>query len=48
VHHALYEDRDQARAAIFDYMELFYNRQRLHESLGYISPVNFEELASVA
>jgi putative transposase len=48
VHHALYEDRDQARAAIFDYMELFYNRQRLHESLGYISPANFEALASVA
>lgn len=48
VHHTLYEDRDQARAAIFDYMELFYNRQRLHESLGYISPVSFEAMASVA
>ena len=48
VHHTLYEDRDQARAAIFDYMELFYNRQRLHESLGYISLANFEAMASVA
>lgn len=48
VHHALYEDRDQARAAIFDYMELFYNRQRLHESLGYISPTTFEAMAGVA
>lgn len=48
VHHTLYEDRDQARAAIFDYMELFYNRQRLHESLGYISPVHFEAMAGAA
>ena len=48
VHHTLYEDRDQARSAIFDYMELFYNRQRLHESLGYVSPVCFEAMASVA
>jgi transposase InsO family protein len=48
VHHTLYEDRDQARSAIFDYMELFYNRQRLHESLGFVSPAHFEAMASVA
>jgi len=44
VHHVMYEDRDQAHSAIFDYMELFYNRQRLHKSLGYISPVSFEAM----
>ena len=48
VHHVLYEDRDQARSAIFDYLELFYNRQRLHQSLGFVSPISFEAMASVA
>lgn len=48
VHHVVYEDRDQARSAIFDYMEVFYNRQRLHQSLGFISPVDFEAMARVA
>lgn len=32
----------QARAAIFDYIECFYNRTRLHSSLGYVSPERFE------
>ena len=34
--------REQARAAIFDYIECFYNRTRLHSSLGYLSPEQFE------
>ena len=29
-------------SAIFDYIEAFYNRTRLHSSLGYVSPVTFE------
>lgn len=33
-----------ARTAIFEYMEVWYNRQRLHSTLGYYSPVNFENL----
>lgn len=32
----------QARAALFDYIEVFYNRQRLHSALGYMSPADFE------
>jgi transposase InsO family protein len=36
--------RAQARTAIFDYIEVFYNRQRLHSSLGYFSPDEFEQL----
>lgn len=34
--------RNEARTAIFDYIESFYNRVRLHSSLGYMSPINFE------
>jgi transposase InsO family protein len=30
-HHTLFEDRDEARSAIFDYLEVFYNRQRIHQ-----------------
>jgi putative transposase len=32
----------EARTAIFDYIETFYNRRRLHSSLGYLSPIEFE------
>lgn len=34
--------RDEARAVIFEYIEVWYNRQRLHSSLGYLSPEEFE------
>ncbi len=33
---------EQARSALFEYIEVFYNRQRRHSSLGYVSPVDFE------
>jgi len=42
VHDRDYHSRDEARADVFEFIELFYNRQRLHQSLGYISPVQFE------
>ncbi len=35
--------RQEARQAIFEYVEVFYNRQRRHSALGYLSPVAFEE-----
>ncbi len=34
--------RHQARSALFEYIEVFYNRKRRHSSLGYLSPVDFE------
>ena len=34
--------RDEARLAVFDYIETFYNPRRRHSSLGYLSPVAFE------
>ena len=39
----VYESMDAARRAIFEYIEAWYNRRRLHSSLGYVSPVAFEE-----
>ncbi|MBX9581502.1 MAG: IS3 family transposase [Gemmataceae bacterium] len=38
----VFADRGQARAAIFEYLEVFYNRARRHSSLGYVSPDEFE------
>jgi putative transposase len=35
--------REQARAAIYEYIETWYNTRRLHSTLGYVSPIEFEE-----
>jgi len=43
-----FHTRDHARAAIFEYIEVFYNRQRIHQTLGYRSPMAFEILTGVA
>ena len=40
-----YATREQARQSIFEYIEVFYNRKRLHSSLGYVSPATFEAAA---
>lgn len=42
VHRQTFATRAEARTAIFEYVEVFYNRQRLHSALGYQSPVDFE------
>jgi putative transposase len=44
VHHRKYRSREEARREIFDYIEIFYNRERLHSSLGYLSPAHYEQL----
>lgn len=38
-----FQFRDEARKNIFEYIESFYNRQRMHSTLGYVSPAEFEE-----
>ena len=43
VMHCDYRTRDQARASLFDYVEVFYNRQRRHSTIKYESPLEFEE-----
>ena len=40
-----FSTRAQARTTIFEYLEVWYNRQRLHSTLGYRSPVDFENLS---
>ena len=40
--HRLRPSREHAHRKVFEYIEIFYNRQRLHSSLGYLSPVAFE------
>jgi transposase InsO family protein len=42
VYHEEYVTRAEARQAVFEYVEVFYNRQRRHSSLGYVSPEAFE------
>jgi putative transposase len=42
-HHEDYRTRQQARASIFEYVEVFYNNQRLHSSLGYVTPAAYEQ-----
>lgn len=41
-----YDTRQEARQSIFEYIEVWYNRQRRHSSLGYLSPLAFEQAAS--
>lgn len=41
----MYRNRDEARADVFDYMECFYNPRRRHSTLGYLSPMEYENQA---
>lgn len=43
VHRTVYHSHDEARQSLFEYLEIFYNRQRRHSSLGYLSPAAFEQ-----
>lgn len=48
VYHRDYETRSEAQSEIVDYIEVFYNSQRLHSALGYRSPAEYEQIAKAA
>lgn len=43
VHHNRYKRRQEAVDDIFEYIEVFYNRRRIHSAIEYLSPVEYEE-----
>ncbi|VAW76436.1 Mobile element protein [hydrothermal vent metagenome] len=43
VYHEDYRTRSEAKQSIFEYIEIFYNRQRLHTFLNYMAPVDYEQ-----
>jgi transposase InsO family protein len=45
IHRRDFKTRAEARTTLFDYIEIFYNRQRLHSSIGYQSPIELEQAA---
>ena len=47
IHRRAWPARAEARTAVFDYIETFYNRRRLHSSLGYMSPEEFESSLAI-
>ena len=48
IYHCDFETREEARTTIFEYIEVFYNRQRLHSSNGYEAPLVFEQMQQSA
>lgn len=48
IHGKVYSDLLEARSAIFEYIEVFYNRQRLYSAIGYKSPVEFEQIQNTS
>jgi transposase InsO family protein len=44
----VFSTRPQAKAAIFSFVETFYNRRRLHSAIGYRSPIQWEHIAAAA
>lgn len=48
IHDRRYATREEAKQDVFEYIEVFYNRQRRHTTLGYRSPAEFEAMREVA
>lgn len=48
IYHCYFETRAEARTSIFEYIEVFYNRQRLHSANGYEAPMVFEMMQKAA
>lgn len=43
IHPRIFSDRAEARTVIAEWIEVFYNRQRIHSTIGFLSPVQFED-----
>ncbi len=43
VHHEKFKTRSDAKQAIFEYIEVFYNRRRKHSTIGYVAPMEYDE-----
>lgn len=48
VHHREYQTNWEAKADIFEYIEIFYNRSRRHSALGYLTPAEYEMIKLAA
>ena len=48
VNRRVYATREEAKADVFDYVERFYNPRRRHSTLGYLSPVEYENAVGSA
>ena len=48
IHQCKFKNREQAKQAIFDYIEVFYNRVRIHSANDYLSPVDYEAIQNAA
>ncbi len=46
IHRMKFKTREEAKRKIFEYVEIYYNRQRSHSALGYLSPFEYEKLGS--
>ncbi|WP_010085204.1 MULTISPECIES: IS3 family transposase [sulfur-oxidizing symbionts] len=42
-HHRRYQTREEAKQEIFEYIEVFYNRQKRHSTIGYQTPSGYEK-----
>ena len=43
IHEERFSTRQEAKNQVFEYIEIYYNRKRLHSGLGYLSPETFEQ-----
>jgi len=43
IYHTTFNTRQEAKLAVFEYIEIWYNRKRKHSALGYLSPEEFEK-----
>jgi putative transposase len=47
-HHINFETKEQAKQMLFEYIEIFYNRKRIHSANNYCSPVEYEQIKKVS